>query len=172
MLKKNKSSILTFTVLTALMSAAVSAKELEGFLEGASATLQARNYYFTRDFSDIVGSNQQSKSEEWAQGFILRLSSGYTPGEVGFGIDAIGMVGIKLDSGGSRINTGLLPASDSGKAPDNFSRAGAAAKIRFSNTELKVGELTPNLPVLAFSDIRLLPPTYQGASIVSKKLKV
>src|SRR5690606_13501308 len=41
------------------------------FFNDATATLQARNYYFSRDFSDIVGANQQSKSEEWAQGFIL-----------------------------------------------------------------------------------------------------
>lgn len=35
-----------------------------GFIEDASATLQARNYYFNRDFADIVGPNTQSKAEE------------------------------------------------------------------------------------------------------------
>ncbi len=49
-----------------------------GFIEDTTATLQARNYYFSRDFSDIEGPNQQSKAEEWAQGFILRVNSGYT----------------------------------------------------------------------------------------------
>jgi hypothetical protein len=34
-----------------------------GFIEGATATLQARNYYFSRDYSDIVGANRQSKAE-------------------------------------------------------------------------------------------------------------
>ncbi|MCY1405278.1 Porin-like protein NicP [compost metagenome] len=37
-------------------------------------------------------------------------------------------------------------------------------------TELKIGELQPNLPVLTLSDIRLLPPTYSGASIVSQEI--
>lgn len=69
-----------------------------------------------RDFSDIVGANQQSKSEEWAQGFVLNAKSGYTQGVIGFGVDAIAMLGLKLDSGGGRINTGLLPAGASGKA--------------------------------------------------------
>jgi len=37
-----------------------------GFFEDSKATLSARNYYFSRDFSDIVGANKQSKAEEWA----------------------------------------------------------------------------------------------------------
>lgn len=141
-----------------------------GFIEDTTATLQARNYYFSRDFSDIVGPNQQSKSEEWAQGFILRVNSGYTQGTVGFGVDLLGQLGIKLDSGGGRVNTGLLPTDTDGKAVDDYSRLGAALKVRLSQTELRVGEQTPNLPVLTFSDIRLLPPTYQGASIVSREI--
>lgn len=141
-----------------------------GFLEDASATLQARNYYFSRDFSDIVGANQQSRAEEWAQGFILRVNSGYTQGTLGFGVDLLGQLGIKLDSGGGRINTGLLPTDTDGRAVDDYSRLGAALKVRLAQTELKLGEQTPNLPVLTFSDIRLLPPTYQGASVVSRDI--
>lgn len=153
-----------------LLPVSMASAENEGFIEGASATLQARNYYFSRDFSDIVGPSQQSRSEEWAQGFILRASSGYTAGTVGMGVDVLGQLGIKLDSGGGRINTGLLPAGSDGKAPDSYSRLGAALKLRISRTEMKIGEQTPNLPVLTFSDIRLLPPSYQGASIVSREL--
>jgi len=140
------------------------------FFKDATATLQARNYYFSRDFSDIVGPNQQSKAEEWAQGFILNVKSGYTPGPVGFGVDAIGLLGLKLDSSADRVNSGLLPTLESGKAADDYSRLGAALKVKLSETELKVGELQPNLPVLAFSDIRLLPPSYQGASLVSNEI--
>ena len=51
-------------------------------------SLEARNFYFNRDFREDAG---QSKSEEWAQGFILRMNSGFTEGTVGFGADAIGM---------------------------------------------------------------------------------
>ncbi|MDY0202387.1 MAG: OprD family porin [Tenuifilaceae bacterium] len=166
-----KYSALALSIGLAAISSATFAEEQNGFFEDASVTLQARNYYFMRDFSDIVGPSQQSKSEEWAQGFILNAKSGYTPGVVGFGIDAIGMLGIKLDSGGGRVNTGLLPSGASGKVPDSFSRVGAAVKMRISKTELKIGELTPNPPVLTFSDIRLLPPTYQGASILSQEIK-
>lgn len=142
----------------------------EGFIDGSSATLTARNYYFSRDFSDIVGPSQQSKAEEWAQGFILNFKSGYTAGPVGFGVDATGLLGIKLDSGRGRVNTGLLPVQDDGEAADDYSRLGVTGKMRISKTELKVGELQPNLPVLAFSDIRLLPPSYQGVNLTSSEI--
>jgi hypothetical protein len=157
------------TAITACLPSLSQAGE-GGFIDDASATLTARNYYFSRDFSDIVGPNRQSKAEEWAQGFILNVKSGYTPGPVGFGVDAIGLLGLKLDSSPDRVNTGLLPTRESGKAADDYSRLGLAAKLRLSKTELKVGELQPNLPVLTYSDIRLLPPSYQGVSVVSNEL--
>ncbi|MFP6847274.1 MAG: OprD family porin [Pseudomonas sp.] len=141
-----------------------------GFIDGSTATLNARNYYFSRDFSDIVGPNQQSRAEEWAQGFILNFKSGYTEGPVGFGVDAIGLLGIKLDSGRGRVNSGLLPLQEDGEAADDYSRLGLTGKVRISKTELKLGELQPNLPVLAFSDIRLLPPSYQGLSVTSNEI--
>jgi len=141
-----------------------------GFFEGSTATLLARNYYFSRDFSDIVGANRQSKAQEWGQGFILTYKSGYTPGPVGFGLDALGTLGLKLDSSPDRVNSGLLPVKDDGRAADDYSRLGLTFKARVSRSELKVGELQPNLPVLAFSDIRLLPPSYQGLNLSSSEI--
>lgn len=157
-------------LLTSLaLSFSVQAAEPD-FFKDATATLQARNYYFSRDFSGIVGANQQSKAEEWGQGFILNFKSGYTPGIVGVGLDAIGLLGIKLDSSPDRTGTGLLPVQDDGRAADEYSRAGATLKLRYSKTELKVGELQTNLPILQYNDSRLLPPTYQGASISSSEI--
>ncbi|WP_411563102.1 OprD family porin [Pseudomonas shirazensis] len=141
-----------------------------GFFEDAKASLSARNYYFSRDFSDIVGANQQSKAEEWAQGFILDFKSGYTPGPIGFGVDAVGLLGIRLDSSPDRVNSGLLPVHGDGRAASDYSRLAGTFKVRVSQTELRVGELQPNLPVLTFSDIRLLPPTYQGVSLNSAEI--
>ncbi|MFZ6044664.1 OprD family porin [Pseudomonas sp. CR3202] len=157
-------------LLSAGVGAGLAQAAESGFIADSTATLQARNYYFSRDFSGIVGPNKQSKAEEWAQGFILNFKSGYTPGPVGFGLDAIGTLGIKLDSSPDRVNTGLLPVQEDGRAADDYSRLGVAGKMRLSKTELKVGELQPNLPVLVFSDIRLLPPSYQGASLTSSEI--
>ncbi|MCB2252219.1 OprD family porin [Pseudomonas chlororaphis] len=140
-----------------------------GFIQDATATLQARNYFFSRDYSDIR-STEQSMAQEWAQGFILNFKSGYTPGTLGVGLDAIGTLGLKLDSGRGRVNSGLLPVQEDGAAADDYSRLGLALKLRLGKSELRLGELQPNLPVLSFSDIRLLPPSYQGASLVSNDI--
>lgn len=145
----------------------VQAKEA-GFIEDATANVQLRNYFFSRDYSGIVGANKQSRTQEWAQGFILDMRSGYTQGLVGVGVDVLGLYGVKLDSGRGRTNSGLLPVHD-GTAADEYGRLGAALKLKVSKTELKVGELRPNLPVLVHSDLRLLPPTYQGAALVSNE---
>ncbi|WP_448694432.1 OprD family porin [Pseudomonas rhizophila] len=138
------------------------------FFKDSTATLQARNYYFQRNYLDIRGA-EKPKAEEWAQGFILNFKSGYTPGPIGFGIDGIATLGLKLDSGTGRVGTGLLPIKDSGAPADDYSRVGLTLKARVSKTEFKFGELQPDIPVLPFSDIRLLPPSYQGASFSSSE---
>ncbi len=141
-----------------------------GFMEGSQADLQLRNYFFSRDYSGIVGSSTQSRTQEWAQGFIFDFRSGYTRGPLGFGVDVLGLYGIKLDSGRGRTSSGLLPVHD-GRGADEYGRMGAALKVKLSRTELKVGELRPHLPVLFHSDLRLLPPTYQGAALVSSEIE-
>ena len=98
----------------------------QGFLDDSKASLELRNFYMNRDFRDGSG---QSKREEWGQGFILRYESGYTPGPIGVGFDAIGMLGLKLDSGPGRAGTGLLPVQDDGGVPDDYSKAGGTLKL-------------------------------------------
>ena len=61
-------SVLSLAVVSGFSSGVMAAEG--GFIEDTTATLQARNYYFSRDFSDIVGANQQSKAEEWALSLI------------------------------------------------------------------------------------------------------
>ncbi|CAI8839256.1 Porin-like protein GalP [Pseudomonas chlororaphis] len=138
------------------------------FFKDAKTDLVLRNYYFNRDFRDPGAA--KSKVEEWAQGFILKFNSGYTPGLVGFGLDGIAMFGVKLDSGRGTSGSELLPVHDDGRAADNYGRAGVAAKMRISATELKVGELLPDIPLLRYDDGRLLPQTFRGAMLDSREI--
>ncbi|QLL15961.1 OprD family porin [Pseudomonas chlororaphis] len=138
------------------------------FFKDAKTDLVLRNYYFNRDFRDPGAA--KSKVEEWAQGFILKFNSGYTPGVVGFGLDGIAMFGVKLDSGRGTSGSELLPVHDDGRAVDNYGRAGVAAKMRISATELKVGELLPDIPLLRYDDGRLLPQTFRGAMLDSREI--
>ena len=139
------------------------------FFEDSSATLETRNMYFNRDFRDGT-SAQQSKRDEWAQGFMLNLQSGYTDGTVGFGVDALGMLGVKLDSSPDRTGSGLLP-TDNGRAVDDYAKLGLTGKVKISATELKIGALIPELPTLKPNDGRILPQTFNGGLLTSKEFK-
>jgi hypothetical protein len=131
----------------------------EGFIDDAKVSLQTKNFYLNRDFRDGSG---QNKRGEWAQGFILDAKSGFTPGPVGFGIDALGMLGVKLDSSADRTGTGLLPVHDDGKAPDEYSKLGLTAKARYSESLLQVGTLIPDMPTVKANNGRIFPQTFQG----------
>ena len=137
------------------------------FIADSKATLELRNIYLNRDFREGDG---QSKREEWAQGFLLKLQSGYTEGTVGFGLDALGLLGVKLDSSADRVNTGLLPVHDDGRAADEFANLGLTGKIRISQTELKVGTHIPVLPVLKPNNGRIIPQTFEGALLTSRDI--
>lgn len=161
----NKKTMLCFRLLpAALLSPAAFAA---GFIEDSHGTLQTSNFYLNRDFREDAGI---SRREEWAQGFVLDIRSGYTPGTVGFGVDALGMLGLKLDSGPDRSGTGLLPVGHDGRAPDQYSKFGLAAKVKLSKTEFKVGTQILKYPVIASSTGRILPQTFQGGILTSKEL--
>ena len=145
----------------------------EGFVDDTKATLNLRNAYFNRNFTNPAYPNSrapQGKAEEWTQSFILDAKSGYTQGVVGFGVDVLGMYSVKLDGGKGTGGTQLLPIHSDGRPADDFGRLGVAAKAKISKTELKVGEWMPVLPILRSDDGRSLPQTFQGAQITSKEL--
>ena len=146
-----------------------------GFIEDSKAILGLRNFYINTDNRDGSGAN---KNEEWGQGFDLRFISGYTQGTVGFGIDAIGLLGVRLDSGGGTNGASnnsyggtVFPSESNGEAVDNFSSLGLTAKAKISQTELKLGTLQPKNPVIVTNDGRLLPQTWQGGQITSGEIK-
>ncbi|WP_313055412.1 OprD family porin [Pseudomonas lopnurensis] len=138
------------------------------FIEDTKASLELRNFYYNRDYRQD-GANQ-SKQDEWAQGFLLRVESGYTEGTVGFGVDALGLLGVKLDSSPDRTGTGILPVDTSGGAPDDYSELGLTAKAKVSQSILKVGTLQLKNPAITTSDSRLLPSVMRGAQLVSNEI--
>ncbi|UVE16434.1 OprD family porin [Pseudomonas sp. LS44] len=142
------------------------------FIKDSKGTLELRNFYFNRDFRQDTPVPAQSKAEEWAQGFIMKLESGYTEGSIGVGLDAIGTLGLKLDSSQDRAGTGLLQRGGRGTGPaeDSYGDLGMTAKLRASKSTLKVGTLIPKLPVVQANDSRLLPQTFSGGALNSLEL--
>lgn len=140
-----------------------------GFVEGSHADLTLRNYYFDRNY---VNATPQAAAREWAQGFLLNVRSGYTEGPIGFGLDAQGQLGVRLDSSKAHTGTGLLPYSASTREPaDAYSELGLTAKARASHTELQVGTISTVLPIAFASPTRLLPQTFRGAYVTSRELQ-
>ena len=127
---------------------------LADFIDDGKGRLELKNFYFSRDFRD--GFPSQSKREEWAQGFVLNWQSGYTAGTVGLGLDAVAMLGVKLDSGPGRSGTGLLQRDSDNHAEDAYSKMLLTAKLRLGKTELRYGGLNPQLPLLASERLRLI----------------
>lgn len=142
----------------------------DGFVDGTKVTVNSRNFYINRNFVDPLYNGGQSKAEEWTQSFILNVQSGYTPGPIGFGVDALGMLSVKLDGGGGTYGTSLLPRGSDGKPADDFGRLALAAKAKVSETELRVGEWQVVLPILRADDGRSLPQTFRGGMLTSRDI--
>lgn len=152
--------------LPALLLVTATHSLADSFFDDSSATLSFRNFYMDRDFRDGTG---QSQAREWAQGFILNADSGFTPGVVGFGLNAIAMAGFQLDSSPDRSGSGLLPYDADDREPrSNYSKIGIAAKSRIGKSELQVGSVTALLPVAYPVNARLFAPYYQGLVFQSK----
>ncbi len=101
----------------------------------------------------------------------MNVESGFTPGAVGFGLDARGLMGVKLDSSPDRSGTELLPVSSSDKrAADEYSRLAMTAKMRFAQTTVKTGDVSIFLPFAFASPSRLLPQTFRGTILSSKDI--
>ncbi|MCY1516662.1 Porin-like protein NicP [compost metagenome] len=143
---------------------------LADLVADSHASLGLRNFYFNNDFRDRPGSAGQSKTEEWAQGFMLNFASGYTEGTVGVGLDAIGLLGLTLDSGAGRHRGSSMIPNDGDGAASEWSRLGLTPKLRFSKTEARYGTLLPKLPVLTYNDGRLLPQTFEGGQVTSGEI--
>ena len=148
----------------------------EGFVEGATATLESRTLYFNRDYRDPGQANQNtgnmSRAEEAATGFILNFQSGYTQGPVGLGADVLALAGIKLDSsGGHNGRLNMLPTRSDGDTVAEYAEIRGAVKANIAgDTTLRYGvHLTEN-PVINYEDARLLPNHYFGYSIANTSI--
>jgi len=151
-------------------SIALSSQAFADFLGDSKATLALRNFYFNNDNRD--GTAAPSKTEEWAQGFMLDFKSGYTDGTVGFGVDTLGLLGITLDSGeGHHVGSTMIPSTSDNHAVAEWSRLGLTGKVKMSKTELRYGTLIPKLPILVANDGRVLPQTFEGGQITSSEFK-
>ncbi len=148
----------------------------EGFIDGSTLNVLARNFYFNRN--DRKGQSSPTGngySEAWAQGLIGKFESGFTQGTVGFGLDAFAMYGLKLDSGsgrsGGKGSFSVMPVDSDNRPEDGYSKLGGAAKMRLLDTVIKVGDVFPQTPVVHYGDSRLLPESFRGVTLENTSLE-
>ena len=134
------------------------------FIEDSRAEVNFKNYYFDQDQEPT-----DKDSTVWGQGIELMYESGYTEGKVGLGVDASAAIGIRLDGSKDKAKNSLMfPLDDDGGPTGYWTRAYPTLKVKYSKSELKVGELRPKLPILSRSFARLLESSYMGMQLTSK----
>jgi ribosomal protein L27 len=166
---KQRIGLLTLSILAASHAMADGQADSKGFVEDSSLKVNLRNAYISRDYKG--GPEDRA---EWGQAFMANYSSGFTQGTVGVGVDAFGLYAVRLDGGKGKSGAGgidFFKQGDSGNAADDLQRFGGAVKFRISKTELKYGDMMPELPVLSYDNSRLLPESYTGTMITSKEIK-
>ena len=133
-IRSKAQSGLSLAVAAASLGLLAQSAAADGFLEDSKASLTLRNFYINSDNRN--GSNAPNKQEEWGQGFLLNYQSGFTEGTVGVGVDALGLLGVRLDSGkgthynptSSSYSGTVFPTDGDGRAVDDFSSLGLTAK--------------------------------------------
>lgn len=166
---KQRIGLLALSILAASHAMADGQADSNGFVEDSSLKVNLRNAYISRDYKG--GPEDRA---EWGQAFMANYSSGFTQGTIGVGVDAFGLYAVRLDGGKGKSGAGgidFFKQGDSGNAADDLQRFGGAVKFRISKTELKYGDMMPELPVLSYDNSRLLPESYTGTMITSKEIK-
>lgn len=160
-----RTHLLLFSSVCALpLCAAEGLGDAGGFVEDSQLRLLLRNSYFNRSKED-----GRRDSRDWTQGVNAQYSSGFTAGSLGVGLDGFAYLGLKLDAPADKTGTGNLPVHDDGKPADEYAKAGAALKVRVSETVLRVGEQRPDTPVFGVSHFRIVPQTASGLALVSRE---
>lgn len=137
------------------------------FIKDSTAEIDFKNYYFDQDQAPT-----DKDSTVWGQGIELSYQSGFTEGTVGVGLDATVGIGIRLDGSKEKAENSLMfPLDGDGGATNYWTRAYPTLKVRYEKTDVRLGELRPNLPILSRSFARLLESSYLGAQATSKDIK-
>ncbi|WP_321936604.1 OprD family outer membrane porin, partial [Paraburkholderia sp. J8-2] len=141
-----------------------SQSQSKGFIADSSLTLNLRNYL---DHFDNEGGPHR---HAWVQGAMLDYTSGYTQGPIGLGLDASLYGALKLDGGQGAGNMVHVGKDGGGSNQLAWAYPGIwDVKARVSDTVAKYGlQMVSDNPFFEPHDNRALPPTFLGASLVSK----
>lgn len=135
-----------------------------GFIADSRLTLEWRNY---TDYFHAPGTSRHA----WAEGVQANFESGFTRGAIGFGLDAGLFSEFKIDGGRGAHNMVHAGRRGDGERRRAWAYPGmVGVKVRISESVLKYGLQDVSNPFLDPHDNRALPPTFLGASLVSREV--
>ncbi|MDV2438942.1 OprD family outer membrane porin [Acinetobacter gerneri] len=137
------------------------------FIEDASGTVYLKNFYFNRNFDD---KNTKTLSN-WSQAASVLWKSGYTDTPLQFGLDTNIRYAYRLSSAKNIVDS-VMPydVAKQQQAQDQV-KLGAVLRMKYSKTELQIGELSPRLPIVHTDVAMQLPTTFLGGMLESNELK-
>lgn len=130
-------------------------------------TFNLKNAYIDRNYD----SNTVKDSGSWSQGASLFYKSDYynTPiTRLEIGVDGTLQYAVRLSHDKGVADTILPFDANKQEQARDFTKYGGTLKLKYDQTELRVGELWPDLPVTAIDRSRQLLTSYQGVSLNSK----
>lgn len=137
----------------------------KGFLSDSRLDLEWRNY------TDYFYANGSGRRHAWVEGLQAKFESGFTKGPIGFGVDAALFGAVKLDGGRGAHNMVYLGRHGDGANRLTWAYPGMyAVKARISDSLLEYGLQDVSNPFLDPHDNRALPPTFLGASLLSREI--
>lgn len=156
-----------FKVCTLFLGVAISQTSFAGFLEDSQSSIYLRNFYIEKDYEQpnvpTIGS--------WSQGINYLFSSGYTDTPIKFGIDGSLRYALRLnDTNENYSDTNLPYDAQAGQLERDYAKYGLTLKFKLNNTELRIGELNPKMPVVYIDEARQLPTSYAGIMLESKDI--
>lgn len=151
-----------------LMSAFISQNIYADFLKEDQLQIDLRNFYFDRNFSYP----QSHDLGSWSQSINAYYQSGYTDTALQLGADISLRYAFRLnDKNENYSDTNFPYDTNKTKLKDSYGKYGATLKLKYQDTNLKVGELYPKNPIVFIDTSRQLPTSYMGVMLDSKEIK-
>lgn len=135
------------------------------FVKDSQTALNFRNFFIDRNNSTVpdVGS--------WSQALGLKFSSGYTDTPVQVGLDVTSSYALRLSDHHAERPDTILPFDPvNNKQERSYNKFGATLKLKYKDSELLIGELSPRTPVAFIDDSRQLVTTYAGVAFENKSV--
>lgn len=137
------------------------------FLEESNTSIYLRNFYNERDYEDT-----KNDLGSWSQAASGRFESGYSDTALQVGLDFGFQYALRLNNRyDERLDTVFKYDKSEAQQARDYLKLGATLKLKYQNTELKVGELFPKTPVLFIDDSRQLVTTYAGVMLESQDIQ-